>query len=106
MVFVWLVFQGEIVAQGSFDDVRLSGIDLVSMCPLKKSIEEEEELQEIAETVTPKHLPRQRRHSNVSSSSSKFVEWVLPQFQSHHVTEILEENEGDSVAFQVPVYVS
>lgn len=103
----YFVFQGEIVAQGSFNDIRMSGIDLVSMCPLKKSIEEEEELQKISETVTPKTELRHRRHSNASTSSSKFMDWIRPQVEtSHHVTEILEENEGETGAFQVPVYVS
>ncbi|XP_031550993.1 multidrug resistance-associated protein 4-like isoform X2 [Actinia tenebrosa] len=97
--------EGEIVARGSFTDIRMSGIDLISMCPLKKSIEEEEELQEIAETVTPKPELRHRRHSNASTSSSKFMDLIRPQAQlSHHVTEILEENEGETGAFQVPVY--
>ena len=101
------MFQGEIVAEGTFEDIRMSGIDLISMCPLKKSLEEEEELQKIAETVTPKPELRHRRHSNASTSSSKFLDWIRPQADSsHHVTEILEENEGETGAFQVPVYVS
>lgn len=49
-----------------------------------------------------------RRHSTTSSASS----WLPDSLHSrlsklHQVTEIVEENEaGDGVAFQVPVFVS
>ncbi|KAK3718773.1 hypothetical protein QZH41_014043 [Actinostola sp. cb2023] len=102
--YVIAISEGEIVARGKFEDIRDSGIDLVAMCP-KKSLEEEEELNIIANTVKSLDLTHRRRHSNASTMSSHLHEVLHNQLQtSHHVTEILEENEGDGVAFQVPVY--
>jgi len=70
----------------------------------KKCLEEEEELKVIAKEHND---VTNRRLSNVSSVSSFLPDSFHNQLKSHQVTEIVEENEaGDGVAFQVPVFVS
>lgn len=100
-----IFFQGEIVARGSFTDIRRSGIDLVSMCPLKTQ-EEEDEMADIVKSVKHNDATPRRRLSIVSTQSSRLQDLLHDQIKSHRVTEILEDNEGEAGALQVPVFVS
>ncbi|XP_048586332.1 ATP-binding cassette sub-family C member 4 isoform X2 [Nematostella vectensis] len=106
--------EGECVSRGTFDQVRLAGIDLVAICP-HTTVEEEEEMRDIqASAAHSLHhenlsvLNRRKRADSLASSVSAALSQggkVFPNMEmTHLLTGTIEDTEGDVVAPQVEIY--